>query len=116
MPHQFNLTQVENRYDPIPSATPYPLFSYGKPEGAKITVESSPYEALSPMHYHDMSVYDRATREYIKNHQNEPQISVESGVLEPETKLYTGTNTAVENPALRWAEENSQSYKGYYGK
>ena len=116
LPHQFNLTQVENRYDPIPSATPYPLFSYGKPEGAKITVESSPYEALSPMHYHDMSVYDRATREYIKNHQNEPQISVESGVLEPETKLYTGTNTAVENPALRWAEENSQSYKGYYGK
>ena len=116
LPHQFNLTQVENRYDPIPSATPYPLFSYGKPEGTKITVESSPYEALSPMHYHDMSVYDRATREYIKNHQNEPQISVESGVLETETKLYTGTNTAVENPALRWAEENSQSYKGYYGK
>ena len=113
LPHHFNLTQVENRYDPIPHATPYGMNLSG-PEGNKITIES-PLESLNPMQYHDMSVYDSATQAYVQSHQDAPQISVDSAGKKAETKLYTGTNTADEDSWSRGMNELSKGYDRYVG-
>ena len=115
LPHHFNLTQVENRYDPIPHATPYGMNLSG-PEGNKITIES-PLESLNPMQYHDMSVYDKAVQGNVQIHKipSEPVIPVETSDMETTTKLYTGTNTADEDSWSRGMSELSKGYDRYVG-